>query len=59
MGALDQLEPIEKASDHELRSLQLVWFKNEVPRAYDRVPHYRKTFDAAFARMTRIVKRRN
>src|ERR1700682_4619330 len=47
MGALDQLEPIEKASVDELRALQLARLKDAVARAYERVPHYRKTFDAA------------
>src|ERR1700682_6507503 len=47
MGALDQLEPIEKASVDELRALQLARLKDAVSRAYERVPHYRKSFDAA------------
>jgi phenylacetate-CoA ligase len=47
MGALDQLEPIEKASVDELRALQLARLKDAVTRAYERVPHYRKTFAAA------------
>jgi phenylacetate-CoA ligase len=47
MGALDQLEPIEKASVDELRALQLARLKDAVTRAYERVPHYRKAFDAA------------
>jgi phenylacetate-CoA ligase len=47
MGAMDQLEPIEKASVDELRALQqkrLCW---SLQHAYEKVPHYRKAFDAA------------
>jgi phenylacetate-CoA ligase len=47
MGALDQLEPIEKASVDELCALQLARLKDAVARAYERVPHYRAAFDAA------------
>ena len=47
MGALDQIEPIEKASADELRALQLERLKEAVNRAYVRVPHYRKKFKAA------------
>jgi phenylacetate-CoA ligase len=47
MGALDQLEPIEKASVDELRALQLARLQEALRRAYARVPHYRKKFDAA------------
>jgi phenylacetate-CoA ligase len=47
MGALDQIEPIERASVDELRALQLGRLKDAVAWAYERVPHYRKAFDAA------------
>ena len=41
------LEAIEKASRRKLRDLQLSRLKWSLKRAYDRVPHYRKKFDAA------------
>ena len=41
------LEPIETASIDEIRALQLQRLKWSVKHAYDNVPHYRKTFDAA------------
>lgn len=41
------LEPIEKASRKTLRSLQLARLKRSLKRACDKVPHYRKKFDAA------------
>ena len=47
MGAVDQIEPIETASLDEIRALQLARLKATVRRAYERVPHYQKTFDAA------------
>src|SRR5262244_665255 len=47
MSRLDQLEPIEKASVDELRGLQLERLRWTLAHAYDRVPHYRKAFDAA------------
>ena len=47
MGALDQLEPIERTSQDELMALQLDRLKKTLHQAYDRVPHYRTTFDAA------------
>lgn len=47
MGALDQLEPIEKATTAELRALQLERMQAQLAHAYERVPHYRKKFDAA------------
>jgi len=50
MRAMDQLEPIEKASVHELRALQLERLRRSLKHAYDRVPHYRKAFDAAGVR---------
>src|SRR5215475_11303689 len=49
MGTLDQIEPIEKASRDELDALQLARLKHTVRLAYERVPHYRKKFDAAGA----------
>ena len=47
MSAMDQLEPIEKASVDELRALQLKRLRWSLKHAYDKVPHYRKAFDAA------------
>src|SRR5687768_10798840 len=41
------LEPIEKASRKALRELQLARLKQTLKRAYEKVPHYRKKFDAA------------
>ena len=41
------LDPIERASIDELRSLQLERLRWSLQRAYDRVPHYREKFDAA------------
>jgi phenylacetate-CoA ligase len=41
------LEPIEKASRRKLRDLQLARMKRSLKRAYDKVPHYRRKFDAA------------
>jgi phenylacetate-CoA ligase len=46
MSASDQLEHIEKASVDELRSLQLERLKWSVRHAYEKVPHYRKKFEA-------------
>jgi len=50
MSRLDQIEPIEKASIDELRGLQLERLRRTLAHAYDRVPHYRKAFDAAGVR---------
>jgi phenylacetate-CoA ligase len=47
MGAMDRLEPIEKASVDELRALQRDRLRWSLKHAYEKVPHYRKTFDAA------------
>jgi len=47
MGARDQLEPIEKASLDELHGLQLERLRRTLAHACDKVPHYRKAFDAA------------
>jgi phenylacetate-CoA ligase len=41
------LEPIEKASQRKLRALQLERLKWSLQRAWDRVPHYRRKFEAA------------
>ena len=41
------LEQIEKASRDELRELQLQRLRWSLEHAYDKVPHYRKKFDAA------------
>ncbi|WP_203706223.1 phenylacetate--CoA ligase PaaK [Asanoa iriomotensis] len=41
------LEPIERASVDELRSLQLERLRWSLRHAYDNVPHYRSSFDAA------------
>ncbi|MEV4623866.1 phenylacetate--CoA ligase PaaK [Asanoa sp. NPDC049573] len=43
------LEPIERASVDELRSLQLQRLQWSVRHAYDNVPHYRSAFNAAGA----------
>ena len=50
MRAMDQLEPIEKAGVDELRALQLERLRWTLRHAYDKVPHYRKAFDAAGVR---------
>ena len=42
-----ELEPIETASADELRALQLRRLRWTVRHAYDNVPHYRASFDAA------------
>ena len=44
---MDGLEAIETASVDELRSLQLSRLKDTVRRAYDKVAHYKASFDAA------------
>ncbi len=41
------LEPIETASADELRALQTARLRWSVRHAYDHVPHYRATYDAA------------
>ena len=41
------LEPIETASRDELQSVQLDRMKTSLKRAYDNVPHYKKSFDDA------------
>ncbi|MEM7274100.1 MAG: phenylacetate--CoA ligase PaaK [Actinomycetota bacterium] len=40
-------EPIETASEDELRALQLSRMQQSIARAYEHVPHYRQAFDAA------------
>ncbi len=40
-------EPIENASEDELRSLQLDRMKSSIAHAYENVGHYRQAFDAA------------
>ena len=47
MGAMDQLEHVEKASVDELRGLQLDRLRWSLHHAFENVPHYRKAFDAA------------
>src|SRR5579872_6706831 len=41
------LEAIETASRDELQALQLSRMRESLTRAYERVPHYKKKFDAA------------
>jgi phenylacetate-CoA ligase len=41
------LDPIETASRDELGALQLGRLRESLRRAYERVPHYRRAFDAA------------
>src|SRR5215471_11533123 len=41
------LEPIEKGSTKKLKALQLERLQWTLKHAYDRVPHYRRKFDAA------------
>jgi phenylacetate-CoA ligase len=43
----DDLEPIERASQDELRALQLERLRWTLDHAYRNVPHYRAAFDAA------------
>ena len=42
-----ELDPIETASRDELAALQLDRLRQTLHRAYEHVPHYRRTFDAA------------
>ncbi|TMH46506.1 MAG: phenylacetate--CoA ligase, partial [Betaproteobacteria bacterium] len=46
MRAMDQVEPIEKASADELRALQRERLRWTLKHAYEKVPHYRRSFDA-------------
>ncbi len=41
------LEPIERASRDELQALQLARLKQTLQLAYDKVPHYKRAFEAA------------
>jgi len=41
------LDPIERASQKKLRELQLKRLRWSLKHAYDRVPHFRRKFDAA------------
>lgn len=43
----EDLEPIERASTDELRALQTERLRWSVRHAYENVPHYRNSFDAA------------
>ncbi|SAL68344.1 phenylacetate--CoA ligase PaaK [Caballeronia humi] len=43
----NELDAIETASEDELRSLQLQRLKWSLQHAYDNVPHYKQSFDAA------------
>jgi len=43
----EDLEPIERASVDELRALQTERLRWSVRHAYENVPHYRASFDAA------------
>ena len=45
--ATSQAEPIETASRGELAALQLARLQSTLQLAYERVPHYRRAFDAA------------
>src|ERR1700722_7458620 len=47
-----ELEAIETASRDEITALQLARLKKTLQRAYDNVPHYRKSFDAKGVRPT-------
>jgi phenylacetate-CoA ligase len=47
MGTGAGLEPIERASRDELQALQLERLKWSLRHAYENVPHYRASFDAA------------
>ena len=46
-SAPEDLESIETASQDELRALQLQRLRWSLRHAYDNVPHYRRSFDAA------------
>ncbi|HTU73341.1 MAG TPA: phenylacetate--CoA ligase PaaK [Trebonia sp.] len=46
-GAQGDLEPIETASQDELRSLQLERLRWSLRHAYENVPHYRRLLDGA------------
>jgi len=42
-----ELDPIERASTHELQTLQLGRLQTTLQRVYEHVPHYRSALDAA------------
>jgi phenylacetate-CoA ligase len=44
------LDPIERASRDEIAALQLARLRATLERAYDKVPHYRRSFDEAGVR---------
>jgi phenylacetate-CoA ligase len=46
---MDDLEPIERASQDELRAVQMQRLRWTLRHAYDNVPHYRAAFDAVGA----------
>src|SRR4029453_5956466 len=50
MSALDQLEPIEKASQDELAALQLARLKETLRLVHERVPDYRRKFEGGGVR---------
>ena len=41
-----ELEPIETASQDEIKALQLQRLRSTLERVYEHVPHYRRSFDA-------------
>ncbi len=45
--SVGDLEPIERASQAQLKALQLERLRWSLAHAYDKVPHYRSAFDAA------------
>jgi phenylacetate-CoA ligase len=47
MARSPELEPIERASSDELQALQLERLKWSLRHAYENVPHYRASFEAA------------
>jgi phenylacetate-CoA ligase len=47
MSGMGELEAIETASVDELRALQLERLQDTLRRAYERVPHYRRAWEAA------------
>jgi phenylacetate-CoA ligase len=49
MGGAPEIEPIERASVDELSALQLKRLQQTLRYAYERVPYYKKVFDAAGA----------
>ncbi|HEX3572962.1 MAG TPA: phenylacetate--CoA ligase PaaK [Rhodopila sp.] len=47
---MSHIEPIEQATQDELRALQLIRLQDSLRLSYDSVPHYRASFDAAGVR---------